>query len=74
MSIDLTDAKASNMLGNLTNMVSRYELELDVSFKKSTNDMKVLDKFAENIRILPKNSFALRGNTSLSLTEITTNH
>lgn len=49
MSIDLTDVKASNMLGNLTNIVSRYELELDVSFKKSTNDMKMLDKFAENM-------------------------
>jgi SAM-dependent methyltransferase len=49
MSIDLTDVKSSNNLSNLVNMISKYELEVDVTFKKQSSDLKMLDKFTENI-------------------------
>lgn len=49
LSIDLTDVKSSNNLSNLTNMLSKYELELDLTFKKASTDLKMLDKFAENL-------------------------
>jgi hypothetical protein len=51
ISIDLTDVKSTNNLSNIIDTISKYELEIDISFKKTINDKKKLsdicDKLAE---------------------------
>ena len=50
--IDLTDVKTSKNLGYIINNVSQYELEVDISFKKSVKDNKlteILDLFGKTI-------------------------
>ena len=50
--IDLTDVKTSKNLVYIINNVSQYELEVDISFKKSVKDNKlteILDLFGKTI-------------------------
>ena len=49
INIDLTDVKSTNNLNNLIDTISKYELEIDVSFKKAVIDKKKLDNIMEEL-------------------------
>ena len=52
MKIDLTEVKGSKMLNSLIENISKYELEIDISFKKAVNSKKlsdICDKMAETM-------------------------
>lgn len=64
--IDLTDVKSSKILSSLIDVNSKYELEIDVTFKKHTSDTKVFDKLASymlNLEQFLQGSFTLVTNT-----------
>jgi hypothetical protein len=55
--IDLTDVKSSLNINSILESNSRYELEIDVTFKKSPNDkvlQKILDQMAHTMLDLEK--------------------
>jgi SAM-dependent methyltransferase len=52
MRIDLTDVKTTKNVTNINNSISQYELEVDISFKKSIKDNKlseILNLFGSTI-------------------------
>jgi SAM-dependent methyltransferase len=55
VSIDLTDVKGSNNINHLIDSLSQYELEIDISFKKSLSGSKLNDVCSE----LAKSMFKL---------------
>lgn len=54
ISLDLTDIKMANNINNIENMVSSYELEIDLSSKIKNLDKKHLETIYKEVNILQK--------------------
>lgn len=71
INIDLTDVKTTNNLANLIDAMSKYELEIDVSFKKTVSDKKKLDNVNEELAqtMLQLEKFLQESRTLVTKTE-----
>lgn len=71
--VDLTDVKTTNNISNITDAVSKYELEIDISFKNKSIDKKklneVCDKLAQIMYEMEK--FLQESNILITKTETT---
>jgi hypothetical protein len=57
MRIDLTDVKSTKVINNISDSISNYELETDITFKKSVSDTKlseIINKLGDSIIMLEK--------------------